>query len=299
MPVSDAELRAGLATALGGEIGALRRLPWTYGSSVPVEELRIAGRAPMLFKDLTPRARPSRPAFLVDPLREVEAYTTLLRGLDAPACHGAVVADDRVWLFLELVDGVPLWQAEGLGAWEATARWLARLHAAPVRAGAHLLRYDGAHLRRWVDRAIAMSGDRELAGVRGPALRAVERLEAWPPAFVHGELYPSNVLVQQTADGPRVRPVDWETAGIGPGVLDLAALTAGTWPPQRRARVVAAYRDALPAAAAGPDFEATLDAARLLVALQWLGWSDDWTPPPEHRHDWSADARELAARIGS
>ncbi|MDP1846438.1 MAG: hypothetical protein Q8K79_01500 [Solirubrobacteraceae bacterium] len=296
--MSDAELRAGLATALGGEIGALRRLPWPYGSSVPVEELRIAGRAPLLFKDLTPRPRPSRPAFLVDPLREVEAYTTLLHGLDAPACHGALVDDERVWLFLELVDGVPLWQADGLAAWEATARWLARMHAAPVPQGVHLLRYDAAHLRRWVDRALAMSSD-DLGAVRAPALRAVQRLAAWPAAFVHGELYASNVLVQQTVRGPRVRPVDWETAGIGPGLLDLAALTAGDWPGDRRARVVAAYRDALPATAAGPEFRAALDAARLLVALQWLGWSDDWTPPPGHRHDWAADARALAARIAS
>lgn len=294
MPVSDAELRAGLATALGGEIGELRRLPWPYGSSAPVEELRIAGRAPLLFKDLTPRSRPSRPAFLVDPLREVEAYTTLLDGLDAPACHGAVVAPDRVWLFLELVDGVPLWQAEGLAAWEATAAWLGRLHAAPVPAGAHLLRYDGAHLRRWVHRAIAMAPD-DLAAVRTPALQAVERLAAWPAAFVHGELYPSNVLVQDTSAGPRVRPIDWETAGVGPGLLDLAALTAGDWPPEWRARVVAAYRAALPGPPDGLD--AALDAARLLVAMQWLGWSREWTPPPEHRHDWASDARELAARI--
>ena len=296
MPVSDAELRAGLASALDGEIGELRRLPWAYGSSVPVEELRIAGRAPLLFKDLTPRSRPSRPAFLVDPLREVEAYTTLLHGLDAPACHGAVVAHDRVWLFLELVDGVPLWQAAGLAAWEATARWLARLHAAPTPAGAHLLRYDGAHLRRWIDRATAMSGD-ELAGVRAPALRAVQRLEAWPRAFVHGELYASNVLVQDTPGGPRVRPIDWETAGVGPGLLDLAALTAGDWTADRRARIVAAYRDALPPAAVAAAFDAALDAARLVVALQWLGWSRDWSPPPEHRQDWAAEARALAARI--
>lgn len=296
MPVSDAELRAGLVAALGSEIGDVRRLPWAYGSSVPVEELRIDGRPPLLFKDLTPRPRPSRPAFLVDPLREVEAYTALLHGLDAPACHGSVVADGRVWLFLELVDGIPLWQAEGPAAWEATARWLARMHAAPVPAGTHLLRYDGAHLRRWIERAAAMAPDR-LEGVRAPALRAVERLAAWPAAFVHGELYASNVLVQDSRRGPRVRPIDWETAGVGPGLLDLAALTAGDWERERRARIVAAYRDALPAAAAAPHFDEALDAARLLVALQWLGWSRDWVPPPEHRHDWAADARALAARI--
>lgn len=294
MPVSDADLRAGLTAALGREVGDVQREPWAYASSVPVEQLRVAGLPPLLFKDLTPRPRPSRPAFLLDPLREIEAYTALLDGLDAPACHGTVVDGDRIWLFLELVDGVPLWQAEGIEAWEATARWLARMHAAPVPHGTYLLPYDRAHLRRWVHRAIAMAPD-DLAAVRTPALQAVERLAAWPAAFVHGELYPSNVLVQETSAGPRVRPVDWETAGVGPGLLDLAALTAGDWAPERRARVIAAYRAALSRLPDG--FDAALDAARLLVAMQWLGWSRDWAPPPEHSHDWASDAHELAARV--
>ena len=41
-----------------------------------------------------------------------------------------------------------------------------------------------------------------------------------------------------------------------------------------------------------------LDCARLHLALQWLGWSPGWTPPPEHALDWRAELPRLAARVG-
>jgi Ser/Thr protein kinase RdoA (MazF antagonist) len=296
MPVSDAALRDGLQEALGRPVGTLERRAWPYVSSLPMEELVVDGGPPVLFKDLTARARPSRPAFLVDPAREVQAYRDVAALVDAPALHGAVVDGGRTWLFVERVDGVPLWQAHDLQAWEATARWAARMHAAPPpRDCGYLLTHDAAHLRRWVDRALAMAPDGGLDDLRPAAGVAVDRLRAWPQSLLHGELYPSNVLVQATADGPRIRPVDWETAGLGPGLLDLAALTSGAWAAAEREQVVAAYRHELGVVPDG--FDGALDAARLLVALQWLGWSASWTPPPEHRHDWAADARAVAARI--
>ncbi|CAA9480570.1 MAG: hypothetical protein AVDCRST_MAG30-771, partial [uncultured Solirubrobacteraceae bacterium] len=41
-----------------------------------------------------------------------------------------------------------------------------------------------------------------------------------------------------------------------------------------------------------------LEAARLVVAVGWLGWSPGWTPPPEHAQDWLAAALDAAERIG-
>jgi aminoglycoside phosphotransferase (APT) family kinase protein len=295
VPVSETDLLDGVGQALGHPVASMVRRPWPYASSAPLEELTIPGCPRMLFKDLSPRCRASRPAFVADPLREIEMYTSLLDGLDAPACHGVVVMPNRVWLFIEVVEGEPLWQAEGLAAWTAAARWLARLHSSPIPNGRRLLRRDAAHLRRWIDRAVAMAPRDALAGVDAAAGRAIDLLGAWPPAFIHGEMYCSNAIVQRGRREPRIRPVDWEMAGIGPGLLDLAALISGRWDAASRARIVAAYRTALPQSPDG--FAATLDAARLLVALQWLGWSRRWTPPREHRHDWAAEARRLAARI--
>jgi hypothetical protein len=32
--------------------------------------------------------------------------------------------------------------------------------------------------------------------------------------------------------------------------------------------------------------------------VQWLGWSRDWTPPPEHVHNWLDTASTLGRRLG-
>ena len=67
---------------------------------------------------------------------------------------------------------------------------------------------------------------------------------SFPRTFVHGELYPSNVLVVRDDRHPRVCPIDWEMAAIGPGLIDLAALVGG-WDPPERERLVAAYLSGL------------------------------------------------------
>ena len=104
-----------------------------------------------------------------------------------------------------------------------------------------------------------------------------------PQTLIHGELYPSNVLV----DPPRVCPVDWEMAAIGPGVIDLAALCGG-WETVAAARLTAAY---------GPVDASDLARACLHLALQWLGWSAGWKPPPEHSHDWLGEALALVREL--
>jgi thiamine kinase-like enzyme len=121
----------------------------------------------------------------------------------------------------------------------------------------------------------------------------IDRLARLPTTLVHGELYASNVML---ADD-RVCVVDWELAGVGPGVLDLAALTLGL-ADNEAAALVETYRLARdePLAATTLGFE--LDCARLHVAIQWLGWSPDWTPPPEHARDWRAELPRLVERAG-
>jgi hypothetical protein len=57
------------------------------------------------------------------------------------------------------------------------------------------------------------------------------------------------------------------------------------------------------AAGLGTDLEETelretLQLARLHLAVQWLGWEPTWSPPAEHRHDWLAEALEIAGALG-
>jgi hypothetical protein len=295
MPVSDAALALVLGGALGRPVIIRARRPWEYQSSVPIERLSVDGRPPLLFKNLGARAG-AAPDFVLDPQREIDAYRHHLGGLDAPACVAAVTSGGRAWLFLEEIAGVPLWQADGELPWLATARWLGRMHARPAPGSAgRLLVRDRAHLMRWVDRAQAFAPRGSLDGVWAPALAAVDTLVALPRSLIHGELYPSNVLVQPGPDSARVRPLDWEMAGVGPGLLDLAALISGEHQPRLRDAILAAYTRQAGVSVSHPQFGSGLRAARLLVALQWIGWTPGWTPPAEHTHDWAADARALAA----
>jgi len=123
-----------------------------------------------------------------------------------------------------------------------------------------------------------------------------DHLASLPPTFIHGEFYPSNVLV---SDAPSARPicaVDWETAGIGPGVLDIAALTAGAWSDADRHRIVRAYVDACPPSRRPQPRD--VEQARLLLAARWLGLRGRWSPPRQHAHDWGAEVRRLVAVLG-
>jgi Ser/Thr protein kinase RdoA (MazF antagonist) len=333
-PTIDAsELRAALEGAFSRHFGAprqiaqLERRPSAYCTSFAIEELDVrlddGSTLELVLKDLSWRslsdlARRAKPVFLYDPLREIAVYRTILlpRRLGTATCYGAVIdhALGRYWLLLEKVPGVELYQVGELATWQRVARWLAAFHAqfaevaTTERLAAPLLRHDGNFYQRWARRARAFSHRADPAVA--PRIewltqryeRVVERLVALPPTFIHGEFYASNVLVQETAEGLRVCPVDWEMAALGPGLIDLAALTAGIWTDEQRQALALAYRDALsPITGRLLDVEALLvelDCCRLHLAVQWLGWSPDWSPPPEHAQDWLGEAVGLTEKLG-
>jgi aminoglycoside phosphotransferase (APT) family kinase protein len=280
---------------------------------------------PLLFKDigwhaLEAGARRAKPAFLHHPLREIEVYRTLLAaaGLGTATYWGAAVDEPsgRYWLFLERVAATALYQMGEVEVWQQAARWLARLHARfaaeagrpEFGQGARLLRYDRDSYWLWLRRAHGFlcgagsvwqgarrDGFERLANRYGAV---VERLLGLPVTLIHGEFYASNVLVRGTPGGLRICPVDWEMAAVAPGLLDLAALTAGRWTAQQKTALALAYRDAL-AAEGFPrppvdDFLTALALCRLHLAVQWLGWSPGWRPPAEHTQDWLGEALGLA-----
>ena len=252
------------------------RRPYPYATSHPLEE--VDGRS--LLKDLREPVA-SKPGFLHDRFREIKTYRHIL----APAGIGPRLhaAGDGL-LLIEKVGGTELWQIGEVETWCRVARWLAGMHRAlVVHADAPwLLRYDALWYRLWLDRARAFAGD--LGPVERVHEAAVKRLLALPRTVIHGELYPSNILVA----GERICPVDWEMAASGPGIVDLAALASGFNSEETEA-ILAAYGDA--------DREA-FECARLHLAVRWLGWSRVWSPPPEHEHDWRSEARAAAERLG-
>jgi aminoglycoside phosphotransferase (APT) family kinase protein len=249
-----------------------------------------------------------RPEFVESPVREIRMYENVLipEGLSVPTPFGTVVDADagRYWLFLERVRGVELYQVGPTSTWEAAARWLVDLHACGPRgvltADADPLVYDRPYYERWMHRALRFinpiqRGDLEL--LLDAHADAVGLLLTLPATLIHGEYYPSNILVDGPDRGDRILPVDWEAAAIGPGVIDLAALTSGAWGTPGARRMEDAYYEAAsePTVWTGSRaaFDEALAAARLHLAIQWLGWSKGWVPPPEHERDWLEDALEL------
>jgi Phosphotransferase enzyme family len=335
--IGTVELRAALEEALSRHFTAhhrlteLERRPSAYSTSFAIEELVVrlddGTSLRLLFKDLSRRAMLEsasrvKPTFLYDPLREIDTYRSILgpNRLSTAACYGAIVDPraERYGLFLEKVPGVELYQVGDLATWQRVAGWLAIMHArftaetGRLARVAPLLRYNADFYRMWADRARASLGRAGLQlskdarrGVEqlfGHYDQVVEHLAALPVTFVHGEFYASNVLVHEEEEGLRVCPVDWEMAAVGPGLMDLAALTAGGWTAHEREALALAYHAALVPCENWPPapdaFLVALDYCRLHAAVQWLGWSPEWSPPPEHAQDWLGEALGLAEKLG-
>lgn len=296
MTPTTLELQRTLECAVGG-IHRIERKPCPYYSSCEIEELQVmlADRTvlPMIFKNLSAHAvvdeARMRPAFLYDSLREIEIYRSVLsrRSLGTARYFASVTKPDRYWLFVEKVEGIPLWQEGDLETWRNAARWLAELHRQPVSVPL-LLRYDEDYYGHWWERAVRFHP--KLQNVESVHDEAVSCLLDLPATFIHGEFYASNVLVK----GTRICPVDWEMAASGPGLIDLAALIAGKWNDDKRLDLTGAYCGGIKPS---NSILHALDCCRLHLTVRLLGWASDWQPPAAHAHDWLQQALEIAGRL--
>ncbi|MQA89847.1 MAG: phosphotransferase [Gemmatimonas sp.] len=308
-----------------------RQRPSAYGSSFPLEEVDVllenGDHLPMLLKDVAPEAllesaRRIKPAFLLEPLREIEVYLHLLAPrphLGTARFYGAAVdpSRDRYWLLLERVNGIELYQVGELDVWRSVARWLAELHVelasdatSTATKAPDLVRYDREFFRQWMERARVFLRSRRppltadqwlrLDRLASRYDRVADRLLALPQTVIHGEFYASNILITDLDGRIRICPVDWEGAAIGPGLIDLAALSAGDWTEAQRLDLALAYRSALAPGSSRESinhFLEDLEYCRLHLAVQWLGWSPLWSPPAAHAYDWLGEAFRLADRI--
>lgn len=311
-----------MTAAPGTVLRVLHRVPWVRASSCALSEVEAeTGDGSMIrlvAKDsspehMLPQARRVRPSFLFDPGREAAVYGDVLDPAvhGTPRCHGVLPPAEAPVLLLERVDGPPLEEVAYGRPWHEAAKWLARFHAefadgtpsgAAVADQPWLVRYDTDFFARWPERAAHRLRDddrraaRDLAGLARRYDEVVEALCRQPRALVHGDFHPANVVV--AAHG-RICVLDWELAGWGPPLLDLAALTSGRWAPSRRAALERTYRNRDPGS--WPDdaaFAAALECCRLHLALQWLGWGPDWSPEPRRATDWVASAKRSADRLG-
>src|SRR5262245_43355440 len=290
-----------------------------YTSSFRIDELDVqledGTRMQLVVKDLSPEAMldsaRTRPAFLYEPRREIQAYCSILPYGPAgtPAWYGAVTdpSSGRYWLFLERVRGLELRHVGAFSRWEQTARWIGRFHRsfspARVRQLARqstVLVYDDDFYWRWLDRAQrfarCLAERRILDKIALSYGSVIRRLLNLPRTLIHGEFYPCNVLICENARPVRICPVDWEMAALAPGLMDLACLTA-CWTARKQLALARAYAET-DSDWNTADNRIDLDCCRLHLAIKMLGWSSDWAPPRHHAHDWLAEAADTSKRLG-
>jgi hypothetical protein len=115
-----------------------------------------------------------------------------------------------------------------------------------------------------------------------------------PEVLLHGDLWPTNVLVCPAENGLRVRLIDWDHTGVGPISYDLSALL-NRFPPPDRHWIVDVYRGSLEYL--GWRLPSVADLNLLFATAQWARWANHviWpalTAVDGHHTEWAFD--ELA-----
>jgi hypothetical protein len=181
------------------------------------------------------------------------------------------------------------------------AAWIGHFHAKHALDATNeppipLLRYHLDYYIGWADRTrrfAALEGPepRWLAGLCRRFAGVAQLLAEGSVTVIHGEYYPDNVLVRETV----VHPVDWQTAAVAAGEIDLAALTE-RWPRAVAEQCERAYRSARWGDNPPPSFYETLQAARLYLHFRWLGDRPEWTRADQSQSHWT-ELRSIAQQL--
>jgi len=225
---------------------------------------------------------------------EAKVYQGLLRSLPGfrPRYLGSSMepGTGNTWLMLEFAYGSTRVfdlsshnSTEQARALVESARWLGQFHAACEARiqGApppFLIRYDAEYYRGWARRTLEFSRPLRgrfpwLAGLRDWGDAWFAPLLAAPQTVIHGEFYSKTIMVRKE----QLFVVDWESAAVAPGEIDLVALNEGKHPRLKVARQCQReYRSARWPKSAPAEFQRTLDAARVYLHFRWLGERQDW-----------------------
>lgn len=284
-------LTAGLCTVLAGPVRVVGRQPNERASTFPSEVVTVRGpdgSERRLFCKYEAGDSHNSYGHRGGVAYEAAVHRDVLRplGVFTPFFNGAHVLPEtgETWLVLNyLDDAVRVNRAPDPDAMGLAARWLGRFHAAQLArfcgtAPPFLNVYGADYYLGWAERTAAFAGP--LHG-RFPWLSALcERFTEVVPLLldpagtvIHGEFYPQNVLYRRGV----IYPVDWESAAVATGEIDLAALIEGNWPEETVCACKQEYRQARWPDGRSPDFARKLMAAQLYLQFRWLGDTPSWT----------------------
>ena len=211
---------------------------------------------------------------------EAEVYRRVLGplGVSTPTFHSATVnpITGETTLLIDFFDDAMRLNKVSRAA--PAARWIGKFHRLNEPRVSSLdpllKRYDVAYYLGWPQRALNFSPEASRPELEELA-REFETLSAellsGPATIIHGEYYPANILVREQT----IYPVDWESAAIAAGEIDLASVTEG-WPEEDKQASRAEYCAARWPAGAPAGFERRLAIAEIYLAFRWMGDRPEW-----------------------
>jgi len=274
----------------GSELASIRRRRNVYTTTFPTEVITCVlgnGKRLRVFcKYGTAKWWSRAHGHRAGVAHEAMVYANVLRpiGASTPALLGTHIdsVSGATWLVLEYLDNYLRLGHRHPRALVGAAEWLGDFH----RRAAVLIDTVGIDDLRALDHDYYSGWSRRTARYASgidepfPWLPALcERFEDFAPSrlarrttVIHGEYFPENVLTSRT----RIAPVDWESAAVAAGEIDLASLTEG-WDERTTREAELAYRLARWPEGAPGDLDEVMAAARLYVGFRWLGDNRRWT----------------------
>lgn len=232
---------------------------------------------------------------------ETELYSQALVHLPKPTVkfYGSFYFNGETCLVLEyLKDCSDITLTPDPDSIVKAARWIGSMHAfyeSKIVSFAKV--YDETYYKTWVnlvegiDKGIQLKYP-WLSWLCNYFIENLPQLISAPQTLIHGEYYPRNILIRQG----NIYPVDWESAAIAPGEIDLASLIEG-WDHQTAALTIEAYKASRwPASeCAHLNFEQTLLLAQIYFHFRWLG---EFLPAWKENPKKFEQLFELAKRAG-
>ena len=318
--LSDIELRRLIEGSLEESRGApvsvslIERHVFDRATSYALELLRVhignAESVEVVVKDFgtsrLPKDDPKRRAE-----REAAVYRELLTGSEVGTARLYGVLRHPVRLVLEHVDGTNL-KYHDLETWIEAASWLGGFQAGmenrseQVHRCRSLIRHDRAFFigRVRAARTAIQTFGRDAANRLGALLdgygRLIEMMVDQPETLVHGSFRPQNIIVSKVGNAPvRICPVDWELAGLGSPLYDLAFLAEGFHGPDLDRLFAAYFRGrGHPERVSRQELEFTVDCFRLHKVVKSVGDSQILAFRPATIEKLLTMGTELRERLG-
>ena len=223
---------------------------------------------------------------------EAEVYRRVHAGVatGVPRFYGAYsdAESGDHWLVLEFLErAVRVTKGAQPASVVKAADWLGRFHAqneSRVLSAdfSFLNAYDATYYLGWSARTLEFANELRstfpwLQQLCERFAECVDILLESRLTVIHGEFYPHNILL----NSGQIYPIDWESAAVGPGEIDLVTLTEA-WKPAHQRQCETAYQQARWGGTAPAGFARRLAAARLYVCFRWMGEQLEWTLGPDN-----------------